>query len=101
MQYTWPVGDGGRLSLRAEDAYRSKIHYTPFKNDYASSPAVSVINLMASYESLRRSGWYGSAFVKNLGKRNYTTNVFDPQGLGYLAYYAPARTVGVQLGYRY
>jgi len=39
--------------------------------------------------------------VKNLSDKTYTRAIFDPQGLGYLAYYAPARTIGVRLGYRY
>ena len=99
-QYTWPLASGA-LTLRGEGSYRSKIYYTPFKNDYASDAGLTVWNALLSYESAGKSGIYGTAFVKNLGNKTYTKAIFDPQGLGYLAYYAPAQTVGVQVGYRY
>lgn len=102
MQYTWPVQVGdGAMNLRVENSYRSKIYFTPFKNDYASSPNVSVWNAMLAYQSLRPDGWFGSVFVKNIANRTYATSIFDPQGLGYLAHYAPGRTAGIQLGLRF
>lgn len=99
-QYIWPV-DGGALTLRGEGSYRSKIYYTPFKNDYASDAGLTVWNTLLAYEPAGKTGIYGTAFIKNLANKTYTKAIFDPQGLGYLAYYAPARTVGVQVGYRY
>jgi iron complex outermembrane receptor protein len=99
-QYAWPAASGA-VSLRGEGSYRSKIYYTPFKNDYASDAGLTVWNALLSYEPSAKTGIYGTAFVKNLGNKTYTKGIFDPQGLGYLAYYAPARTVGVQIGYRY
>ena len=101
-QYTWPVWDGGGvLALRGEESYRSKIYFTPIRSEYASSPGVSVCNAMLSYRSLHGSGWYGSVFVKNLTNRTYASNIFDYLSLGYLGYFAPARTIGAQIGYRY
>lgn len=99
-QYSWPAASGA-VTLRGEGSYRSKIYYTPFKNDYASDAGLTVWNALLSYEPSGKSGIYGTAFVKNLGDKTYTKGIFDPQGLGYLAYYAPARTLGVQIGYRY
>lgn len=99
-QYTCPVTSGA-VTLRGEESYRSKIYYTPFKNDYASDAGLSVWNALLNYESSGKAGIYGTAFVKNLTNKTYTKAIFDPQGLGYLAYYAPARTVGIQVGYRY
>lgn len=99
-QYTWPVSSGA-LALRGDGSYRSKIYYTPFKNDYASDAGLTVWNALLSYEHSGKTGIYGTAFVKNLSNKTYTKAIFDPQGLGYLAYYASARTVGVQAGYRY
>lgn len=99
-QYTWPAA-GGAVTLRGEGSYRSKIYYTPFRNDYASDAGLTVWNALLSYEPSEKAGIYGTAFVKNLADKTYTRTIFDPQGLGYLAYYAPARTIGVQLGYRY
>ena len=99
-QYTWPAASGA-LSLRGEGSYRSKIYYTPFKNGYASDAGLTVWNTLLSYEPVGKTGIYGSAFVKNFANKTYTKAIFDPQGLGYLAYYAPARTIGVQVGYRY
>jgi iron complex outermembrane receptor protein len=99
-QYKWPVANGA-VSLRGEGSYRSVIYYTPFKNDYASDPALTLWNALLSYEHSGKAGLYGTVFVKNITNRTYTTGIFDPQGLGYLAYYAPARTIGVQLGYKY
>lgn len=99
-QYSWPAASGA-VTLRGEGSYRSKIYYTPFRNDYASDAGLTVWNVLLSYEPAGKTGVYGTAFVKNLGGKNYTRAIFDPQGLGYLAYYAPARTIGVQLGYRY
>ena len=102
MQYVWPVQDGnGQMKLRVESYYRSKIYFTPFKNDYASSSGVSVWNALLGYESPSPSGWYGSIFIKNIANRTYATSVFDPQGLGYLAHYAPGRTAGIQVGLRF
>lgn len=99
-QYTWPAASGA-VTLRGEGSYRSKIYYTPFRNDYASDAGLTVWNALLSYASSGKTGIYGSAFVKNLGNKTYTRAIFDPQGLGYLAYYAPARTIGVQVGYLY
>ncbi|MDP4028247.1 MAG: TonB-dependent receptor [Gallionella sp.] len=99
-QYTWPEA-GGALTLRGEGSYRSKIYYTPFKNDYASDAGLTVWNALLNYESSGKTGIYAAAFVKNLSDKTYTRAIFDPQGLGYLAYYAPARTAGIQVGYRY
>ncbi len=99
-QYSWPAA-GGVVTLRGEGSYRSKIYYTPFRNDYASDAGLTVWNALLSYEPSGKSGIYGTAFVKNLGNKTYTRAIFDPQGLGYLAYYSPARTVGIQVGYRY
>lgn len=99
-QYTWPTASGA-VTLRGEGSYRSKIYYTPFRNDYASDAGLTVWNALLSYEPSGKTGIYGTTFVKNLGDKTYTRTIFDPQGLGYLAYYAPARTIGVQLGYRY
>lgn len=99
-QYTWPAASGA-VTLRGEGSYRSKIYYTPFRNDYASDAGLTVWNTLLSYEHSGKAGIYGTAFVKNLSNKTYTKAIFDPQGLGYLAYYAPARTIGVQVGYRY
>ncbi|MDD2706092.1 MAG: TonB-dependent receptor, partial [Acidocella sp.] len=99
-QYSWPAASGA-VTLRGEGSYRSKIYYTAFRNDYASDAGLTVWNALLSYEPFGKTGFYGTAFVKNLGDKTYTKAIFDPQGLGYLAYYAPARTLGIQLGYRY
>ena len=99
-QYSWPI-ESGALTLRGEGSYRSKIYYTPFKNDYASDAGLSLWNALVSYEASGKAGVYGTAFVKNIANKTYTKAIFDPQGLGYLAYYAPARTIGVQVGYKY
>lgn len=99
-QYSWPAASG-TVTLRGEGSYRSKIYYTPFRNSYASDAGLTVWNALLSYEPFGKTGVYGTAFVKNLGDKTYTKAIFDPQGLGYLAYYAPARTLGIQLGYRY
>lgn len=102
IQYAWPVREsGGLMNLRVENNYRSKIYFTPFKNDYASDSGISVWNALLAYEPPGPSGWYGSAFVKNIGDRTYATSIFDPQGLGYLAHFAPGRTAGIQIGLRF
>jgi len=101
-QYAWSVLDGGvQMRVRVEDAYRSKIYFTQFKDELASSPGLSVWNAMLSWESLKQSGWYGSAFIKNLTDRTYASNIFDAQGVGYLARFERGRTIGLQVGYRY
>lgn len=83
-QYTWPV-ERGAVTLRGEGNYRSKIYYTPFKDAYASDPALTLWNAFLSYEPAKKAGLYGAAFVKNLTDKTYTSGVFDPQSLGYLA----------------
>lgn len=99
-QYTWPAASGA-VTLRGEGSYRSKIYYKPFKNEYASDAGLSVWNTLLNYEPYGNTGVYGAAFVKNLGNKTYTKAIFDSQLFGYLAYYAPARTIGVQVGYKY
>ena len=100
LQYAWPT-ESGTLTLRGEGHYRSKIYYTPFKNDYTSDPGLSIWNVLLTYESSGNAGIYGAAYVKNLTDKTYTSAIFDASGLGYLAFYAPARTIGFQAGYRY
>lgn len=99
-QYTWPAASG-TVTLRGEGSYRSKIYYKPFKNEYASDAGLSVWNALLNYEPSGKTGIYGTAFVKNLGNKTYTKAIFDSQLFGYLAYYAPALTIGVRIGYKY
>ncbi len=99
-QYTWPL-EHGSFTLRGEGYYRSKVYYTPFRDDYASGDALSLWNVLLSYKPYGKSGPYGSFFVKNLADKTYAKTIFDPPGLGYLAYYASRRTIGAQVGYRY
>lgn len=101
LQYSWPLLQGGYVRLRGEQTYRSRTYFTPFNDEKASSPGVSVLNASLSYDGMNATGWSGSLFVKNLTDQKYFINVIDPPGLGYLAYVAPGRTVGIQGELRY
>ena len=54
-QYTWTAASGA-VMLRGEGSYRSKIYYTPFRNDYASDAGLTVWNALLSYEPIGKTG---------------------------------------------
>lgn len=102
MQYTWPeVFAGNNVTLRADGYHRSRIYYTAFKDPLASEELNFIGNVQLSFEPAGNRGLYGAVFVKNITDKLYSLDILASSTGGYSGQFAPPRTFGVKLGYRY
>jgi iron complex outermembrane receptor protein len=102
MQYTWPsVFTDKDVILRADGYHRSRMYFTPFKNELASEDLPFLGNVSLSFEPTGNTGMYGAVFVKNITDRVYHSYINATTAIGYQTVVAPPRTFGIQFGYRY
>ena len=102
MQYTWPSAfEGKDVTLRADGYHRSRMYFSPFKDEIASEELGFLGNIQLSFEPTGNRGMYGALFIKNITDKVYHTTIGVSPSAGYLSYLAPPRTVGIQLGYKY
>ena len=63
---------GGRLTLRADAAYRSRTYFREFKNKADSQGAYTVVNVNANWESEDRA-WEARLYARNATDEEYIT----------------------------
>lgn len=101
-QYIWPAAFGAsNIMLRADLYNRSRVYYTAFKDPRASERLGTIANVQLAFDSAAGRGLYGKVFVKNATDKKHVDTILASSTAGYVALYAPPRTVGAQLGYRY
>ena len=99
--YRWRLGSG-EILLRAEGEYSSKFYFTPSNIPLVGQSGFAKANAFLTYTS--NAGWHATAFVRNI--TNKTTLVAaTPVSLFFgspaVGTYAPPRTYGAELGYRF
>ena len=101
ITYTTPVEWGGRLTLRADAAYRSRTYFREFKNKLDSQSAYTVINLNANWES-EDEKWTARLFARNATDEDYLLYLLGSSGVGArYGSYGPARQVGMEVTRRF
>ncbi|MDY0067576.1 MAG: TonB-dependent receptor [Steroidobacteraceae bacterium] len=98
--YAWDL-PGGQLTLRGEWLFSDEFYMTAFNEFPAYQKSYSVGNAFLTYKS--DSGMSVGAFVRNMTDElvknsGYISNSTGATGLGT---YAPPRTYGVTVGYRF
>ena len=95
VAYSTPVQWGGRLTLRADAAYRSRTYFREFKDKADSQGAYTVVNLNASWESEDR-GWEARLYARNATDEEYITFILgsgtDRRAARELGHAAPGGT---------
>ena len=101
IAYTTPVQWGGRLTLRADGAYRSRTYFREFKNKLDSQGAYTVVNLNANWES-EDEAWEARLFARNATDEEYILYLLGSSGVGArYGSWGPARQVGVEVTRRF
>jgi iron complex outermembrane receptor protein len=101
VQYTWSVYDGS-LALRGEADYSSKYYFAPDNFALLRQGAYTKGDFFLTYTSAQR--WYTTAFVRNVSDAATRVSALVNNGLTGNAVqgtYAPPRTFGLELGYRF
>ena len=96
--YSAPIGDTYAADFAVDATYSSR-----FNNDlFGSFPndSYSVINANVRFGPTE-GRWYLNVYGRNLFNEVYTTSSLFADGIGELEFYAPPRTIGVQLGFKY
>ena len=101
VAYTTPVQWGGRLTLRADAAYRSRTYFREFKDKADSQGAYTVVNLNATWESEDR-GWEARLYARNATDEEYITFVLGSGTTGArLGSWGMPRQVGLEVTRRF
>jgi iron complex outermembrane receptor protein len=101
-EYEWPVA-AGKVTLRAETQYKSRVYFSPFNLSYVSQPAHWTSNAFLTFQSGDEK-FRASLWVRNIenglvrASESVTTGFF---GAPLYGAYEPPRTYGVEVGYRY
>jgi iron complex outermembrane recepter protein len=101
VEYMWHI-PSGTLALRGEADYSSKFYFAPDNFAVLSQGAYTKGNGFLTYNDARN--WYATAFVRNVSDAATKTSaiVNTPlDGNPVQGTYAPPRTFGVELGYRF
>jgi len=103
LTYDVPLGTGGQLLFKAEDAYQGRVYFTEFNNGDATQPGYGMINASTGWESADKH-WTATAWVRNAAdKFAFANNIISAPlyanvRVGTLM---PPRTYGLTLGYQF
>ena len=101
VAYTTPVQWGGRLTLRADAAYRSRTYFREFKDKADSQGAYTVVNLNANWESEGRA-WEARLYARNATDEEYITFILGSATSGArLGTWGMPRQVGLEVTRRF
>jgi iron complex outermembrane recepter protein len=101
VQYAWPLY-GGSLALRGEANYSSKYFFAPDNLPLLSQGAYTKGDAFLTYTSEQR--WYTTGFVRNVSNAaTKVSGIVNNSFVGNVVQgsYAPPRTFGLEVGYRF
>jgi iron complex outermembrane receptor protein len=101
--YSFKVGDSLEGTLRYEFSYTDDYFFTPFNAESAKQDGYTISNARLVLKSADdANGWEAHLFVKNITDKDYKTLVLaSPTFGGTIEQYAPRRTWGLELFYRF
>lgn len=103
LTYDVPLGQAGKLLLKAEDAYQGRVYFTEFNNSDATQGGYGMLNASAGWESVDRH-WTTTAWVRNAADKFAMANniisapLYANVRVGTLL---PPRTYGITIGYQF
>jgi iron complex outermembrane receptor protein len=77
--YEVQIARGGRLTVRGDVSWQSRVFFTPLNLTVHSQPAYGLVHLRTAFESRSRH-WELALFVRNVGRQEYVTGTWDPTG---------------------
>lgn len=92
--------DIGSFQLRGEVFYSDSFNFSTFDNSYEAQDDYTVLNLYANYTNPSDS-YMLRAFVRNATDEEYYNFLINAATTGVAGDYAPPRTYGVELNYRF
>jgi len=99
--YTYEMGDGGRIVADASYSYTAKKYYTSiFDTPRSQVQAMNYIDASLTYHSPDDRYSIG-LWGKNLADKRYISTVYDSPGYMGLVGYAPPRQFGVSAGFNF
>jgi iron complex outermembrane receptor protein len=94
--YMWPLlGGSYYLTTGATAQYTSKYFNDPFGT--FPSPSVKFYNAQVRLAPSAKN-WSANVYVRNITNEEYVTSTFFADQIGEVRFFAPPRTIGVQLG---
>ena len=99
--YRWDL-QGGNILVKGEGEYSTKFYFGPTNILIVGQSAYAKASAFITYTD--NSGWYATGFVRNIidkATRASGTTVSPLFGSPAIGSYAPPRTYGVELGYRF
>ncbi len=104
LNYQTDVGAWGQAKLRGEYAYRSRVFFNPFENNFLSQPGFGLLNASLTFEDAEEN-WRFSVWGKNLTDKEALIGKFQSAsaltGAPAGSYYIPPRTYGVSVSYTF
>jgi len=77
--YEAQIARGGRLTVRGDVSWQSRVFFTPFNLAIHSQPAYGLVHLRTAFEHRSRH-WELAVFARNVGRQEYVTGTWDPTG---------------------
>ncbi len=101
VQYTVPWVHTGRLTMRADMKYQSRIYFTYWDSPGVDQGGYSLFNTRLSYR-IGNGSWSVALYGNNLSNKLYRASVVQSQSqIGTLLFWGPPRTFGVEFRWRH
>lgn len=101
LQYAFDVGAVGRITLRGDWSYKSKVHHDVFNDPRLVQPAFDIVNAYAAFETAD-GHWNIAVLGTNLTDERYRVSGNSSLGFGLAeSTFAPPREWGVALKYSF
>jgi len=103
--YTLDVGNWGSATLHGDYAYRSKVYYNVYEDDFTSQEGYGLFNARLTFSGYDKK-WNIALWMSNITDEEVTTYRsagtagISPTGI-YFDYLRPPRTYGVTIGYNF
>ena len=83
LEWDRAMGDGARLSLRADARWQSTVYFTPFNDAVQRQVPLGLLDVSAELRA-RTGRWAFGAFARNLTNEDYITGTFSspPPAIG-------------------
>ena len=100
-QYSVPLSNDSKVTLRGEYSHRSKMYFTSFNTSFAQGGDFDLFNARIAYVA-KDGRWEAAIFGKNLTDNTYEQAItVSGINAGTIVLYAPPRTYGMELRFRF
>jgi iron complex outermembrane receptor protein len=101
LQYAFPIGEAGHMTLRGDWSYKSRVYEDVFNDPRLVQPGFDIVNAYASFTT-RSEQWEVALFGTNLTDERYRLSGNSSVGFGLAeSTFSAPREWGVTLKYRF